>query len=325
MTRALAATVVTSLALLGACSRSDDRSVAGVDSSTESGSPAATAAAATAAPATTSPMPVTDQDACEDVPDPADHPRDAPVVVLRPCTVPTELGVHLIHDGTGRAAENGDTLIVDYAGVRAATGELFDTSSLRGVPLDFVLGRGSVILGWDIGLLGATAGEVVKLDVPAAQAYGDTPPSDAIQPGDALSFMVEVRAVIAPVTAADAPLDLLVTPSTDATTVGTVDVTVGDGAVVEAGMTVVAHVLLVRADNLVVLLNTWEASDPLQIVLSDGQSLPGIVEGLQGATVGTTRVITMPPESAFGPQGESGLGLPAGVDLMVVADIVGVY
>ncbi len=187
------------------------------------------------------------------------------------------------------------------------------------------MGRGGVIAGWEQGLAGSQAGTVVKLDVPADLAYGDAPPSDDIQPGDALTFMIEVRAVVSPVTEADAPLDLVVTPSTGATTLGVVDVTVGDGATVEPGDTAVFHMLLVRGDNLKVLLDTWQRKDPLQLVMAEGQGLPGLIEGLQGARVGGTRVLTMPPDLAFGPQGDPGLGLPAGTDLIVVAEVVGTY
>lgn len=270
-------------------------------------------------------MPVLDPTRCEDVPDPAAHPLGELPIVLRPCTLPTELVTNVVHTGTGRPAESGDTLIVDYTGVRSADGELFDTSYLRGVPFDFVLGRGGVIRGWDVGLPGATAGSVVKLDVPADMAYGNTPPSDDIQPGDPLTFLIEVRAVVAPVTAADAPLDLVVDPSVGTTSVNVIDIVVGDGPEVTPGSVAVVHVLLVRGDNLTVLLDTWERSDPLQIAMSDGQSLPGILTGLQGSRVGTTRIITMPPDQAFGDAGEASLGLPADVDLIVVAEVVGVY
>ena len=65
--------------------------------------------------------------------------------------------------------------------------------------------------------------------------------------------------------------------------------------------------------------------DPLQVIMADGNTLPGIVAGLEGARVGGTRVITIPPELAFGEQGDPGLGLPAGRDLIVVAEVLGVY
>jgi peptidylprolyl isomerase len=319
--------VLTAIVATSSCGGDDETADAGTAVVSGATAPATAAPSdATGAPVTTTAMPVIDPARCEDEPAPADHPLDEMPVVLRPCDVPTELDVHVVHAGTGRPAENGDTLFVDYTGVTATTGDMFDTSYLRGVPLDFVLGRGSVILGWDVGLLGTRPGEVVKLDVPAAMAYGDAPPQGSdIAPGDALTFLVEVRAVVPPTTPDDAPLDLLVEPSEGATEVSTVDAVVGDGAEVTPRSTAIVHMLLVRGDNLKVLLDTWERGEPLQVPIVDNQSLPGIITGLEGARVGSTRVITIPPDEAFGPDGEAGLGLPAGTDLIVVARVLGVY
>jgi peptidylprolyl isomerase len=290
-----------------------------------SGATGTTQPTSTPPTSTGAPMPKTSLTECEDVPNPADYPVGSIPQALRPCTSPTQLLVQTVRPGAGRAAAAGDTLIVDYTGVRSATGEMFDSSYLRHVPLEFVLGRGGVIAGWDQGLTGTQAGSVVKLDVPAALAYGNSPPSKNIQPGDALTFMIEVRAVVPPVTEADAPIDLVTTPSQGAKTLGIVDVTIGDGATLEAGDTAVLHMLLVRGDNLKVLLDTWKSADPLQVVLADGQSLPGLIKGIEGARVGGTRVLTLPPDLAFGPDGEPTLGLPAGTDLIVVAEVYGVY
>jgi peptidylprolyl isomerase len=277
------------------------------------------------APAITEPaLPLTSRTECEDVPDAADYPIGARPRAFRPCSAPAALVVHMIRAGTGRPAEVGDTLIVDYTGVRSLTGELFDTSYVRNVPLDFVLGRGAVIAGWDQGLLGTRAGSLVKLDVPAQLAYGDAPPDATIQPGDPLTFVIEVRAVVAPVTTEDTP-ELELPTSRGAVALVVTEVTPGEGDPVEPGDTAVVHLLLVRGDNRTVLLSTWEQGDPLQVIIADGQSLQGIIDGLQGARVGATRVLTLPPDLAFGPDGEPTLGLPAGVDLIVVAEVVGVY
>lgn len=272
--------------------------------------------------------PLLPAEGCEDGPDAADYTAGAIPQAVRPCVIPTALVTHTIRSGTGRAAQDGDSLIVDYIGIRADDGAIFDESYSRGVPQEFPLGRGGVIQGWDDGLIGTQAGTMVKLDVPAELAYGDTPPggeSSGIRPGDALSFIVEVRAVIAPVTAADAPLDLTIEPSVGATEVTVTELTPGDGATVELGDTAVVHLLLVRGDNEVVLFNTWERSDPFQIILEEGQTLPGLFEGLQGAQVGSRIAIAMPPSEAFGEQGDSSLGLPAGIDLIAIVDVVGVY
>ncbi len=312
MHRPLALLVAAAIALAG-CTRGDENSTPGTTTISPSDATPTTLAGPVAV------------DECEDAPDPAHYTDTQFPIAVRPCTVPAELVVHTIRDGVGRPAEPGDTMIVDFTGVRAETGEIFDTSFLRGIPFDFPLGRGGVIPGWDQGLVGARAGSLVKLDIPGDLAYGDNPPPGDLQPGDALSFVIAVRAVIPPVTAVDAPTDIPVEPSAGAMETTVSEVVAGDGAEVELGTTAVVHMLVVRGDNEVVLVNTWEADDPLQILMEEGQTLPGVFTGLLGARVGSVRVITMPPADAFGPDGEPSMGLPPGADVIVIAEVMGVY
>lgn len=310
--------------VLAACGGGDDSATPAAASSPAS-SPA-TATTPLSEPST--PTAPVESDECEIEPDPADYVAGVVPTALRPCEIPTALQIHPLRSGTGRNAQDGDTMIVDYVGIRAEDGTIFDESYSRGVPIEFPLGRGGVIPGWDDGLLGTQAGAVVKLDIPGELAYGDTPPGGAdgdIQPGDALTFVVEVRSVIAAVTADDAPLDLDIEPSVGATEVTVTELVEGDGAVAELGDTVVVHLLLIRGDNEVVLFNTWENADPFQIILEDGQTLPGLFEALPGAGVGSTLAVVMPPEQAFGEQGESSIGLPAGVDVIAIVEVLGLY
>jgi peptidylprolyl isomerase len=323
MLRRLALLVVLA-AVAAACGGGDDDAAPGTSGAPTTTTPPPGSEAASTVPATIDPATLVPEE-CRDEPDPADYVEGQVPAIIPPCNVPDELVVHTLREGAGAAAELGDTVIVDYAGMIIGDGEVFDTSYTRGVPLDFPLGRGGVIEGWDQGLVGARAGSLLRLDIPTELAYGDNPPGEEIEPGDALSFNIEVRAVVPSVTAEDAPLSLRIEPSVGATELTTTDVVVGEGPAIELGQTAVVHMLLVRGDNEVVLFNTWENDDPLQIVMEEGQTLPGVFEGLQGATVGTTRVMAMPPELAFGEGGETGLGLPAGTDLIVVAEIVGVY
>lgn len=310
---------VTFLAIAVTACGGGDETTTSVAPTTASSTPASTAAVPSTVPVGTL--------ECETEPDPSDYVEGQIPPANRPCEIPTELQIHTIRAGVGRTAEDGDTLILDYTGIRSDEGRLFDTSYTRGEPLDFVLGRGSVIQGWDDGLVGAQAGSLVKLDIPPALAYGETPPSGSdIQPGDALSFIIEIRAIVPAVTAADAPLDLDIQPSVGATAVTTQVLTEGDGATVAAGDTALVHMLLVRGDNEVVLFNTWERSDgALRIKVEDGQTLPGILATLDGARVGSMIAVTMPPADAFGEQGETGLGLPAGIDLIAIVQVVGAY
>ena len=311
-------TVPALLIILAACGGGDDDATA----TTEPESSVVT-------PTSVQDSPILPVDGCEDSPDAADYEVGAIPQAVRPCVIPTALVTHTIRSGTGRNAQDGDTLFVDYIGIRSENGAIFDESYSRGTPLDFLLGRGGVIQGWDDGLIGTQAGGLVKLDVPAELAYGDTPPGgddSVIRPGDALTFIVEIRAVVEPVTAEDAPLDLRIEPSIGATEVTVTELTAGDGATVEAGDTAIVRMLLVRGDNEVVLFNSWERSSTYeQILLEEGQPLPGLIQGIPGARVGARLSIAMPPSEAFGEEGQTSLGLPAGVDLIVVVDIVGVY
>ncbi len=72
--------------------------------------------------------------------------------------------------GSGAQAEQGDTLVVNYKG-QLEDGTVFDTSVGR-EPYTFVLGAGTVIAGWDEGLVGMQAGGKRLLVIPASLGYG---------------------------------------------------------------------------------------------------------------------------------------------------------
>ncbi len=305
--------VAGALSAIVGCSNADPRSgPTTIDSLTPSTS---------AAPSITSPIMPED---CVDQGQPVQLTEGQIPPAVRPCDLPTTLVIQDLRPGTGHVAVVGDTVFVDYTGIRSADGVKFDSSYERDEPLDFPLGRGGVIKGWDDGLIGAQAGTVRRLDIPADLAYGDNPPGDDIKPGDPLTFILEVRAVIPPATPDQAPLEIEIVPSVGATDVTFTDVTVGDGALVEPGHTALVHLLLVRGDNQAVLYNTWDRNELVPVPIGEESPIPGLGKGLEGAHVGTVRVISMPPAFAFGDAGDTQLGLPPGTDLIIVAEVFGV-
>lgn len=106
----------------------------------------------------------------------------------------TELNVETTQEGSGPAAEAGDTLRVHYEG-RLTNGTVFDSSYNRGEPIEFEVGTGQVIPGWDQGLLGVRAGQKLRLEIPADMAYGNRAVGP-IPANSALIFDVEVVDVI---------------------------------------------------------------------------------------------------------------------------------
>ena len=105
---------------------------------------------------------------------------------------PTELVIEDIKEGDGREAGAGDTVSAHYVGVAHSTGEEFDSSWNRGAPLDFRLGVGMVIPGWDKGIEGMKVGGRRKLTIPAHLAYGERGAGAAIKPGETLIFVVDL-------------------------------------------------------------------------------------------------------------------------------------
>ncbi|KAF2195662.1 hypothetical protein K469DRAFT_744175 [Zopfia rhizophila CBS 207.26] len=72
--------------------------------------------------------------------------------------------------GKGRAAKKGDKIEMRYIG-KLKDGKQFDANK-KGKPFQFKLGAGEVIKGWDIGVVGITAGGERRITIPAKLAYG---------------------------------------------------------------------------------------------------------------------------------------------------------
>lgn len=301
--------LVTATLLFAACSSDDD--AANETATTEETSEAATDDGGTAS--------ATD-DAGTVAPPPTNP--DKPEVEV-PAEIPTELEVTVIDEGTGPEAVAGDTVIVDYVGVRTRDGVEFDNSYDRFEPFPVVLGQGGVIAGWDQGLVGAQTGARIRLDIPSELAYGAEARGDIIGENEALTFLIDVRAVIQPPDPADQPTEAGVPASEGATETTFTDLVEGDGPELLAGQTGVINYVLFRGDNLVALESSWEG-EPVQVPTAQG-GFPGFVNGLPGMQVGGRRAIIVPPADAFGPDGNPQLGLPAGADMIIVVDLLGVY
>jgi FKBP-type peptidyl-prolyl cis-trans isomerase FkpA len=132
---------------------------------------------------------------------PAQPEAAAPVVVgsATPGPAAEQLIITDTKIGTGAEATTGATVYMHYSGwlyrplAKNMRGKLFDSSIPRGEPLDFVLGAGRVIKGWDQGIIGMKVGGKRTLIIPAELAYGSRPtPGSGIPPNSALIFDVEL-------------------------------------------------------------------------------------------------------------------------------------
>lgn len=99
-----------------------------------------------------------------------------------------------IVEGDGATPQNGQTVIVHYTGW-LEDGTKFDSSVDRGSPFTFQLGMGSVIPGWEEGVLTMKIGGVRQLVIPPDLGYGETGAGQVIPPGATLVFEVELLGI----------------------------------------------------------------------------------------------------------------------------------
>jgi peptidylprolyl isomerase len=117
-----------------------------------------------------------------------------PAAATLPPSSVTELKIEDLVVGTGAEAKDGDTLSVHYTGW-LENGTKFDSSLDSGQPIEFVLGKGKVIPGWEQGLKGMKVGGKRRLTVPSSLGYGPYGAGDTIPPNATLIFEVELLAI----------------------------------------------------------------------------------------------------------------------------------
>ncbi len=252
---------------------------------------------------------------------------------------PTDLVVDVLSEGEGREVAAGDYLVADYLGQTWAPSDegaanVFDNSYDRGSPAGFPIGEGSVIPGWDEGLVGQNAGSRVLLVIPPDKAYGDTPPEGSpIEAGSTLVFVVDIvdsygdDAAISGAPVADLPADLptVTGDGVDAPTVefpasatpvetSTTNVLVaGDGA--DLGESLVVKVVQASYATKETQFSSWDDGASPIVVTPD--QLPGLTEALEGHKVGTRVLVRIAAADNVTEQA------PQGEPIAIVIDIIG--
>jgi FKBP-type peptidyl-prolyl cis-trans isomerase FkpA len=123
---------------------------------------------------------------------------EAPPTAATMASPVTSLQKVTLKPGTGAAIGGGQMAVVQYtgwlyeAGAVDHKGKQFDSSLTRREPFKFPLDTGSVIKGWDQGVIGMKVGESRRLIIPPELAYGDGGAGGVIPPGATLVFDVEL-------------------------------------------------------------------------------------------------------------------------------------
>ncbi|NQX99853.1 MAG: peptidylprolyl isomerase [Flavobacteriaceae bacterium] len=100
----------------------------------------------------------------------------------------------IIQNGDGKQATKGAMVSVHYKG-QLLDGTVFDSSYKRKQPIDFALGVGQVIAGWDEGIQLLKVGDKARFVIPSNLAYGERGAGGVIPPDATLIFDVELMNV----------------------------------------------------------------------------------------------------------------------------------
>ena len=104
------------------------------------------------------------------------------------------LRYQILQNGEGKQATKGANVSVHYKG-QLLDGTVFDSSYKRKQPIDFPVGVGQVIAGWDEGILLLKVGDKARFVIPSNLAYGESGAGGVIPPNATLIFDVELMDV----------------------------------------------------------------------------------------------------------------------------------
>ena len=104
------------------------------------------------------------------------------------------LRYQILQKGDGKQATKGAKVSVHYKG-QLLDGTVFDSSYKRKQPIDFAIGIGQVIAGWDEGIQLLKVGDKARFVIPSNLAYGESGAGGVIPPNATLIFDVELLGV----------------------------------------------------------------------------------------------------------------------------------
>jgi peptidylprolyl isomerase len=222
--------------------------------------------------------------------------------------------------GSGASPQPGDLVTVHYTGT-LENGTVFDSSYSRDKPIQFAIGTGMVIPGWDEGIALMKEGGKAKLVIPPDLAYGAAGAGGVIPPNATLNFdvfLVSVRAG-APSTPSAVEESQL---TTTASGLKYADLEEGTGAEAKSGQTVSVHYTGWLTDN-TSFDSSLNRGEPFSFQLGGGQVIPGWDEGVVGMKVGGRRQLVIPAELGYGAAGAGGV-IPPNATLVFEVELLDV-
>ncbi|MBE2220307.1 MAG: FKBP-type peptidyl-prolyl cis-trans isomerase [Anaerolineae bacterium] len=236
----------------------------------------------------------------------------------------TESGLQYIEiePGTGTQAKAGDLVAVHYVGTMA-DGTEFDNSLNRGQPIEFVLGKGMVIPGWDEGVALMKEGGKATLVIPPELAYGSRGAGGVIPGNATLTFDVELVSVQeGPPGAPKAPTAVAESDYTvTASGLKYFDLVEGSGKSPVPGSNVIVHYTGWLTDG-TKFDSSLDRGQPFVFPLGQRRVIAGWDEGVATMKPGGVRQLVIPPTLGYGERGAGGV-IPPNATLIFEVELLG--
>ncbi|HET9872564.1 MAG TPA: FKBP-type peptidyl-prolyl cis-trans isomerase [Propionibacteriaceae bacterium] len=259
----------------------------------------------------------------------------APKVTVKTPWAVDKTRTKVLKPSNGAVVQAGQTVEVNYHGVNARTGKMFDESFSRGQSIAFDLEQ--VVPGFKKGLVGQKQGSRVLIAMPGSDGYDGSggSPQAGIEVGDSLIFVVDLVAVqlagptgtavppkaglpVVTDIGGGKPPKIQVPKAAAPTTLQVQPLIKGTGAKVAANDTITFDYTWVRWADGAVLEESYSAN-PASFPLSG--LLPGLQKGLVNQTVGSRMLLVIPPADGY-PQGNATPKVEKNDTLVMVVDLL---
>ena len=235
------------------------------------------------------------------------EPQATPIITVDdPSLKTTDSGLKYVDVvvGTGATPAADDWVTVEFTAT-LQDGQVIGATREQGLASRIPLAEiAKELPGWSEGVSTMKVGGTRRLVIPPQLAYGSQGAGGVIPPDATLIFEVDL-------------INTQPAPKVDIT-----DIVVGTGAEAVPGKSVSVN-YTGTLTNGVVFDSSFQRNEPITLTLGAGQVIPGWEQGLQGMKVGGTRVLTIPSDLAYGPQG-AGSTIPPNATLVFQIELVNV-
>lgn len=225
----------------------------------------------------------------------------------------------ILREGEGEMPAAGDRVKVHYEG-KLTSGKVFDASYDRGEPIEFILGRGQVIPGWDEGISLLNVGSKAEFYIPSVLAYGEKGRPPVIPPNSDLIFTVELIDFVTP----QQPKPYNVEGKEEKSTGSGLKYIIVEskgGPKPTKGQTVVVNYTGYLEDGSM-FDSSIPRGAPFEFPLGAGRVIKGWDEGIALLGVGDKARLIIPAELGYGPRATG--SIPANSTLIFDVELVGI-